>query len=98
MLDALTALFEALGWEGRPAVLLLDDCQWADELSLRVVGRWAAGRPGGYVSVVAALRQDDLTDGHPVSGWPNATTVVLRPFDDVRHARPRDLDGRPDPR
>ncbi len=82
VLDALTALFEALGWEGRPAVLLLDDCQWADELSLRVVGRWAAGRPGGYVSVVAALRQDDLPDGHPVSGWPNATTVMLRPFDE----------------
>ncbi|MBA3364057.1 MAG: AAA family ATPase [Actinobacteria bacterium] len=88
VLDALTALFESLGWEGRPAVLLLDDCQWADELSLRVVGRWAAGRPGGYVSVVAALRQDDLTAGHPVSGWPNATTVTLRPFDD---AATRDL-------
>ena len=41
ILDALKALFDALGWEGRPAVLLLDDCQWADELSLRVVGRWA---------------------------------------------------------
>ncbi|MBA3739507.1 MAG: AAA family ATPase, partial [Actinobacteria bacterium] len=82
VLDALTALFESLGWEGRPTVLLLDDCQWADELSLRVVGRWAAGRPGGYVSVVAALRQDALTERHPVSGWPNATTVVLRPFDD----------------
>jgi tetratricopeptide (TPR) repeat protein len=88
VLDALTALFEALGWEGRPAVLLLDDCQWADELSLRVVGRWAAGRPGGYVSVVAALRQDELTERHPVSVWPNATTVVLRPFDD---AATRDL-------
>jgi tetratricopeptide (TPR) repeat protein len=81
VLDALTALFEALGWEGRPAVLLLDDCQWADELSLRVVGRWAAGRPGGYVSVVAALRQDDIAEGHPVSGWPSANTVELRAFD-----------------
>ena len=88
VLDALTALFEALGWEGRPAVLLLDDCQWADELSLRVVGRWAKGRPGGYVSVVAALRQDDLAEGHPVSGWPDAITVELRPFDD---AATRDL-------
>jgi tetratricopeptide (TPR) repeat protein len=83
VLDALTALFEALGWKGRPAVLLLDDCQWADELSLRVVGRWSADRPGGYVSVVAALRRDDLAEGHPVSAWRNANTVELRPFDDV---------------
>ncbi|HWL91079.1 MAG TPA: AAA family ATPase, partial [Actinomycetota bacterium] len=81
VLGALTALFEALGWEGRPAVLLLDDCQWADELSLRVVGRWAAGRPGGYVTVVAAVRQEDITEGHPVSGWSNANTVELRAFD-----------------
>ena len=72
VLDALKALFEALGWDGRPAMLLLDDCQWADELSLKVVGRWAAGRPGGYVSVVAALRQEEISEGHPVSVWPNA--------------------------
>ena len=83
ILDALTALFDALGWEGRPAVLLLDDCQWADELSLRVVGRWAAERPNGYVTVVAALRQDDLAQDHPVSAWPEASTVELRAFDDL---------------
>ena len=40
------------------------------------------------MSVVAALRQDELTERHPVSVWPNATTVVLRPFDD---AATRDL-------
>ena len=81
LLDAMKVLFEALGWEGRPAILLLDDCQWADELSLKVVGRWAADRPGGYVSVVAALRQEEIGEGHPVSGWSNASTVELRPFD-----------------
>jgi tetratricopeptide (TPR) repeat protein len=81
ILDALKALFEALGWDGRPAVLLLDDCQWADELSLKVIGRWATDRPGGYVSVVAALRQEEIGEGHPVLGWSNASTVELRPFD-----------------
>ena len=81
ILDALKALFEALGWDGRPAILLLDDCQWADELSLKVVGRWAADRPGGYVSVVASLRQEEIGEGHPVLGWSNASTVELRPLD-----------------
>ena len=77
--DATAELFDALGTRDRPAVLLLDDCQWADELSLGVVARWSSStsRPGRFVTIVAATREDE-TDADPEHRpWTEATTIVL---------------------
>jgi tetratricopeptide (TPR) repeat protein len=76
--DGLAALFDALGTRQRPAVLLLDDCQWADQLSLGVIGRWSSQpQPDRFVSVVAATRSagsgsDDLTQI-----WTSGATIAL---------------------
>ncbi|MDP9119295.1 MAG: AAA family ATPase, partial [Actinomycetota bacterium] len=76
--DGLAALFDALGTRQRPAVLLLDDCQWADQLSLGVIGRWSSqSRADRFVSVVAATRSagsgsDDLTQI-----WTSGATIAL---------------------
>jgi tetratricopeptide (TPR) repeat protein len=76
--DSLAALFDALGTQQRAAVLLLDDCQWADELSLGVVGRWSAQpRPTRFVSVVAATRSEDADADRPGEGWTNGATIAL---------------------
>src|SRR5690606_4418537 len=40
--EALIAFFEALGRLDRPTMLLLDDCQWADELTVKFLKRFAA--------------------------------------------------------
>lgn len=89
VLDALASLFDALGIPEHPAVLLLDDCQWADELSLRVVGRWSAHEPATrFVTVVAALRSDETADDHPARSWARARTVALGALD---RPRTRDL-------
>jgi tetratricopeptide (TPR) repeat protein len=80
--DGLAALFDALGTPEHPAVLFLDDCQWADELSLGVIGRWSAQpHPDRYVSVVAATRSagsgsDDLT-----KIWTSGATIALGTLD-----------------
>ena len=34
------ALLDALGDAGRAAVVLLDDCQWADEPTIKLLGAW----------------------------------------------------------
>ena len=38
--QGLTALLDALGTTGRPVLVLLDDCQWADQLTLKVLNNW----------------------------------------------------------
>ncbi|MFP5321174.1 MAG: protein kinase domain-containing protein [Acidimicrobiia bacterium] len=59
--EALAALLDALGTEDEPALVVLDDCQWADELSTRLLTRWNQVRAQqGHVLVVAAFRSDEL--------------------------------------
>ncbi len=56
-LPALTSLLDTLGSPAHPAVVLLDDTQWADELTLKLLHHWH--RPNGdrrYTLVVAAFR------------------------------------------
>ncbi|MEO7556496.1 MAG: AAA family ATPase, partial [Acidimicrobiales bacterium] len=86
---ALSALLDALGEEDRPALVLLDDCQWADEPTLRVVERWASEpRPamGRSVMVVAAFRSEEVGPDHALRRTAARLTLRLSPFgvDDVR--------------
>lgn len=58
---ALSGLLDALGTVDRPALVVLDDCQWADDLSARLLAHWStAGADPNHVLVVAAYRSDEL--------------------------------------
>jgi PAS domain S-box-containing protein len=85
-LPALTAFLDALAGAGSPAMVLLDDCQWADELTMKLVGHWSTHRPEGggprHVVVVAAFRSEDTPPGHPLRRLHPAGHVVLPPFVD----------------
>jgi tetratricopeptide (TPR) repeat protein len=85
---ALTALLDALGAPDRPALVLLDDCQWADEPTLRLLDRWSARPPadGRTTMVVAAFRSEEVGAGHPLRRLAARSTMALPPFgvDDVR--------------
>ncbi len=61
--QALSGLLDALGEAGRPVVLLLDDCQWADQLTLKALSHWQRSTP---VAEVARLRSNTTQD--PNSG------------------------------
>ena len=39
-IDALLRLLEVLGRSPRDVLILLDDCQWADAMTLRLLDRW----------------------------------------------------------
>jgi tetratricopeptide (TPR) repeat protein len=80
--DALAVLFDALGTPQRPALLLLDDCQWADELSLGVIESWSTdpSPTERFVSVVTALRTGEASEDHGAARGAETTTIVLPPF------------------
>ncbi len=89
-LQALAALLDALGTEDRPALVLLDDCQWADELTLKLVGAWqrrrGERRGARHVLLVIAFRCDEVPAEHLLRTLNSASHLALPPFDgrDVR--------------
>ena len=87
-LDALSALLDALGTEERPAVIVLDDMHWADDLSLALIRNWHGRRePGRGVTVIGAFRSDEVGAESPVRALAPDTTLFLAPLSstEVRH-------------
>lgn len=82
---ALAALFDALGSIDRHVVVVLDDVQWADAMTLRLLAECAQpeprGEPAGF-TVVAAFRSEEVGERHPLRSLPAPAHVVLGPFGD----------------
>jgi signal transduction histidine kinase/tetratricopeptide (TPR) repeat protein len=79
---ALAQLLDSLGTERRPAVLVLDDCQWADELTVSLLHHWQRARPEGeacHLAVVAAFRTEEVATDHPLRRL-RARRIGLPPF------------------
>ncbi len=74
--QALATLLDALGATGRPVLVLLDDCQWADQLTLKALSNWQrrTANPEHPILVVAAFRSEEVSASHP-----------LRMLDSVAH-------------
>jgi two-component system sensor kinase len=86
--QALTALLDALGVTGRPVLVLLDDCQWADQLTLKILINWhrRQGMPVRPVLLVAAFRSEEVLAGHLLRTLHPAPQLTLPTFQvaDVR--------------
>jgi diguanylate cyclase (GGDEF)-like protein/PAS domain S-box-containing protein len=80
--DALTALLDSLGRADRPTLVVLDDCQWADGLTIGLLARWNARQSAArrHVLVVAAFRSDEVPPGHALRAMEPLATVALSPF------------------
>ena len=69
-IQALSDFMNALGTEQRPAVIILDDCQWADELTIKLIERWYTGKgqrrmkSDRHVLLVVAFRSEEVGDEH----------------------------------
>lgn len=80
--QALTSLLEAIGGTGRPALVLLDDCQWADQLTVQVVRSWQrkAENSDRPMLVVVAFRSEEVPPGHPLRALQSAVHLKLPTF------------------
>ncbi len=84
-LKALEVLLDALGSKEAPAVVLLDDMQWSDEMTLKLLARWrraSAEDPSRapHLVVVAAFRSEIVSARHPIRELPATAAIALPPF------------------
>ena len=90
-IQALVHFLNGLGSEQRPALIILDDCQWADELAVKLIVQWAESQAQDTtrqqpVLVVAAFRSEEILSDHPLRGVQAAAHLWLSRFDpdDIR--------------
>ncbi len=80
--QALATLLDTLGGTGRPVVVLLDDCQWADQLTVKVLANWQrrVTTPERPMLVVAAFRSEEVDASHPLRKLESADHLSLLSF------------------
>lgn len=83
-IQALAEFVGILGTDTRPALIILDDCQWADELTCKLIRRWQthASQNSGkeHVVLVAAFRSEEVPEGHLLRRVHPLVHLRLTPF------------------
>jgi diguanylate cyclase (GGDEF)-like protein/PAS domain S-box-containing protein len=81
-LAALHQLLSSIASPESPVLIVLDDCQWADRLTVRLLAEaFAAGaEPPAYVGVVAAFRSEEVAEDHPLRDIREAQSLLLGPL------------------
>jgi hypothetical protein len=86
---ALATFLSALGTKESPAIIILDDCQWADELTLKLLRYWfrqlSSDQPV-YVILVAAFRREEVDQEHALRQIPSSEHLELALFDQAKSA------------
>ncbi len=81
---ALGTFLSALGTEDSPALVILDDCQWADELTYKFIKHWQSQgmqHHPSHVSLVVAFRSDEVEAAHVLRQIPASAQIQLSLFD-----------------
>lgn len=85
-IEALATFIEILGSKDKPVLMILDDCQWADEMMVRLISRWNARRQAEsgtpqYVMIVVGIRSDQMELGDPLYKLTPTAHLTLSAFD-----------------
>lgn len=81
---------------GRPLVLFLDDLQWADTATLRMIELVMSSREKGHILLIGAYRDNEVDAHHPLAGLrdrlhagggPQAPTLALGPLTETQVGR-----------
>lgn len=83
---AIVRLLDLLGTKVRRAVFVLDDVQWADELSIKIIEQWsrenarALEGDASYVTFLLSFRSDEVTATHTLRRLTPSTHLRLEPL------------------
>lgn len=85
-INSLCLLLDSLAASGRSVVVVLDDAQWADTLTVKLLNEWpdptrmpVAG--DGQVVIVAAFRSEEVAEDHPLRAAPAVLHLTLPALD-----------------
>ncbi|MDT4940151.1 MAG: hypothetical protein QOJ34_240, partial [Pseudonocardiales bacterium] len=80
-LTALRRLLTAAADRARPILIVLDDCQWSDSLTIRLLGEMFndTARVPPHLGVIAAFRTEEVAADHPLRSVA-ARTLHLGPL------------------
>ncbi len=90
--EALARFLHSVGTPQRPALVLLDDCQWCDALAVKLIERWQAlsvesrGEATGigatgYILLVTAFRSEEVGAEHPLRALTESGRIRLCRFE-----------------
>ena len=79
---ALGSLLDAAGAGSAPALVILDDCQWAQTLTARVLTQWSAHENRRRVLVIAAFRADEVAPSSQLRTVPARRRIALGSLSD----------------
>lgn len=81
-ISALAALLGALGTPEEPALVLLEDCQWADELTVRALESFQQARRNsrGHGMIVVSFRSEEVGPQHMLRRLNPTLSIKLSPF------------------
>ncbi|MGV3605396.1 MAG: ATP-binding protein [Planctomycetaceae bacterium] len=81
-INALAHFIDALGSSSRPTIVILDDCQWADELTYKLIQRWQTlpSNERRYSALLVAFRSEEVLDNHALRRTTPSETLALSPL------------------
>ncbi len=85
-IQALVHFLDALGEAGRPTLIILDDCQWADESAVKLIVRWADSlaerhAQGANIALLVAFRSDEVSVDSLLRSLSPSLQLKLTKFD-----------------
>ncbi|MEW4452951.1 ATP-binding protein [Bremerella sp. JC817] len=81
-IDSLIKFLGALGSRERPAIIILDDCQWADGLTHNLIRRWHTQPRNSkrHSSLVCSFRTEEVDENHSLRAIPRCPQIALKPL------------------
>lgn len=82
-LRVLCDLLDAVGSRNKPAFIVLDDAQWGDELTLKLLSHWQQINEGKktYTLLVLAFRTEEVAPDHAIRKLIPLHSIFLKPLD-----------------
>lgn len=83
-IEAIARFLDIIGNKLEPVIIILDDCQWADDVIYRLLRRWHAlgGQGPRSTSIIVAFRSEEVEVDHALRAICPENHLQLRPLSD----------------